>query len=425
MRPSMIRDCATLFMAAGLACLARPAGAAPVCSGANADGAVVCTVNPTLDPLARCNDGTIPTYWLRPGSGSGATHWVIWLEGGGQCTSQQACASRAAYAGRYLTANGFVAGIGQGVLSSDPDVNPLLYNANAVMVHYCSSDMWSGGYQSTGPFDPNDTSTWNFQGRRIALAAIASLGLLNVNFQGATQIILGGSSSGGIGIAVTANDILPTLPPAQDIRVVDDAGFAMDIGQYDPAMPPPYIHTGRPDAFEALFEAGMALWNGSGDAVCLAGALTRADRVACYSSAIFQKNDIPVPSFVAESQLDKPQLTDELCPEQQGNCALPHDPQSAQGQYATAFAQSMAATLAGVAQDTYAVFSPDAYQHSMMNNASFTTPFSFAEGPLAPRDVFDAWLEGSGKRIVELGTGPGVQLPGRAGPKTAHRTGRD
>ena len=406
-------DSAALALAAGLACAVVPACAAPVCGSPNADGAMLCGVNAGIDQLARCNDGTIPVYWFRPGHDSGATHWVIWLEGGGQCIDQQTCAARASGGQRYLTSSGFTAGSGGGgVLSSNATTNPLLYNANAVLVHYCSSDMWSGGYASAGAFDPNDTSTWYFEGRRIAMAAVASLGLLDYDFQGATQIILGGSSSGGIGIAVTANDILPLLPPAQDIRLVEDAGFAMNIGQYDPAAPAPYIYPGRPNAFDALFEAGMATWRGSGDSVCAAAARTPADQVACYSSDVFQKGYIRLPSFVAESQLDMPQLSDELCPQQNGNCVLPHDAQSPQGQYATAFALSMATALAGGDGAAYSVFSPDSYLHVMMSSGAFTRPFSFPQGPLAPRDVFDAWLQGDGsQRVVALGDGPGVQAP--------------
>ena len=228
----------------------------------------------------------------------------------------------------------------------------------------------------------------------------------------ATQIVLGGSSSGGIGIAVTANDILPELPPAPDIRLVEDAGFAMNIGQFDQTAPAPYVYAGHPDAFDALFEAGMALWGGWGDSVCAAAAQTPQDQVACYSSNIFRKGYIQLPSFVAESQLDTPQLSDELCAQDNGNCALPHDPQSPQGMYATAFALSMAATLAGDAASAYSVFSPDTYLHVMLSNAAFTRPFAFASGTLTPRDVFDAWLQSDGSlRIVALGTGPGVQLP--------------
>lgn len=400
-------------IAAGFVAVSGLASAAPVCSSPNADGAVLCSINPAFDQKARCNDGTVPTYWLRPGHDGGAMHWVIWLEGGGQCVDQQSCAARAANGGRYLTSTGFVAGVGQGLLSSNPMVNPVLYNANTVLVHYCSSDMWSGGYAPSASFDPADATTWYFEGRRIALAAIESLGVLNVNFAGATQIILGGSSSGGIGIAVTANDILPRLPPAQDIRLVEDAGFAMNIGQFDPAIPAPYIYPGKANAFDALFETAMALWNGSGDAVCAAAAQTAQDQVACYSSHVFQKGYIQLPSFVAESQLDAAQLSDEICPQNNGNCALPHDPLSAAGQYATAFALNMASTLAG--GSAYSVFSPDTYLHVVMSNAAFTRPFSFPDGQMAARDVFDAWLQGDGSQpVVELGNAPGVQGPDRS-----------
>lgn len=382
------------------------------CGGANADGAMLCSIDPSLDPKALCNDGTLPVFWVRPGSGAGAKRWVIWLEGGGQCTDRTSCAARAAGGDAgYVTANGFGPGTGQGILSSTASTNPMLYNANTVVVHYCSSDLWSGNQASNTRFDPGDPTTWSFQGRRIALAAVASLNELGLGFgNGTTRIVLGGSSAGGVGIAVTANDILPTLPNAPDIRVIDDAGFALNIGQYDPTARAPYVYAGKPDAFVSMIEAGMALWNGTGDAVCSSAATTPATRALCYSSTIFQNHDIPVPAFVAESQLDLAQVSDELCPQAYGNCPVSHDPGSMQGQYATAFGASMAAALGGPGGGAWTVFSPNLYLHVLMaDNDAFTKPYSFPGGTLSARQAVDTWLAGNGNgHVVNLGDKPGV-----------------
>ena len=404
----------TMVLAATLAALMLPglAKAGVSCGHANADGAMLCTIDPSLDPRALCNDGTLPVFWVRPGSGAGATQWVIWLEGGGQCIDQASCAARAQGGDSgFVTANGFGAGAGQGILASDARTNPALHNANTVLVHYCSSDFWSGNKASSAAFDPDAPGTWYFEGRRIALAAAASLAELGLGFgPGTTRIVLGGSSAGGVGIAVTARDLLPTLPAAPDIRLVEDAGFALDFGQYDPQAPAPYVHAGRANAFLALFEAGMALWNGTGDALCTAQSTTPAERAACYSSAIFQRGYITVPAFVAESQLDMAQITDELCPQDYGNCGVSHDPRSMQGQYATAFGAQMGSALMGTGGAAWSVFSPDSYLHVLMTDPNaFITSYAFPAGHISARQAVDAWLAGDGRsRVLDLGDKPGV-----------------
>ena len=395
--------------------LQSTAHAALTCGGANQSGARACFVDPAIDQGALCNDGSQPAFWVRPGSGTGAKTWLIWLEGGGQCTSQQSCAARAKGADAHLlTSEGFTAAPGAGVLSASPVINPILYNANTVLIHYCSSDDWSGGRNSHAAFNPADPATWQFQGRRIALAAIASLRELGPAFQKASHIVLGGSSAGGVGITVTANDIIPALPATvASIHVVNDAGFGIEIGQYDPAISSPYVYKGQPTAFTQLFEAGMALWSGRGDAKCDVDAQSPQARAACYSALVFNRGYIGVPSFIAESQLDSAQLSDELCPAEGGNCSVPHDPQSMQGQYAAAFGRTMAHDLMGAgAAATYAVYSPDSVMHTMLANGSeFSVKHPFPNARLSPQAVFDLWLAGDGRRrIVEIATSPGLAV---------------
>ena len=411
----------TLAAAAASAAPGRLHAATPQCGTPDQAGSRACFIDPTIDPAALCNDGTTPAFWVRPGSGSGAARWVIWLEGGGECADQTQCAMRAQSSPDLLTSNGFKAGDGVGVLSPNATTNPLLYNANTVLVHYCSSDDWSGNYTTTHTFSPSDPTTWNFQGRRIALAAVRSLNELGLGFAAAQQILLGGTSAGGEGITVTANDILPVLPAAaKDVRFVNDAGFALNIGQYDSTAPSPFIYQGKPDAFTSHFEAALSLWQGRGDAKCDATAHTTLQHVNCYnSSLVLQHGYIALPSFVAESQIDTAQLTDQLCPLLYGNCNVPHDPNSMQGIYATAFGMHMAAQLKGAGTPAaYSVFSPDAYMHVILSNSAvYTTPYAFPGGPLLARDVFDDWLaHPTGPRIVDLGSGPGVaaRVPGTA-----------
>lgn len=386
------------------------------CSAPIADGSMACFIDPSIDTGALCNDGTLPAFWVRPGSGSGMHHWVIWLQGGGMCIDKTSCSERAQSSGSapFVTSNGFQAESGNGLLASSGSTNPILYNANTVLIHYCSSDYWSGDAAPAGgtQFSPTDPGTWYFRGRRIALAAIASLSELRQNFAGAKQILLGGDSAGGLGITVTTNDIAPLLPPAHDVRLVNDAGFALDIGQFSSKAPVPYIYHGYPNAFDTIFIDGMKLWQGRGDKPCDASAHTTQQHINCYNSSyVLQNKYIAQPAFVAESQLDMAQLTDQLCPQDYGQCGVPHSRSTPQGVYAVAFGNAMAATLTGGGTGaSYAVFSPDKYMHVILaDKTEFNSKFQFGNVRLSPQHVLDTWLtDPHGNRIVDIGTGPGL-----------------
>ena len=269
-----------LALVTGLLALAGAgrAAAAVNCSSTKSVGAYTCSIDPAFDPTALCNDGTLPAFWYRPGFGSGSSIWVIWLQGGVGCIDQVSCYARATTPSTapLITSTGFTATPLEsgGVLSPAPGQNPALYNANQVMLHYCSSDSWAGNQPATGGFDPAKPATWNFKGRPIVLASVRSLAELEPGFAAATTIIWGGSSAGGQGATITANDVAPLLPAGARVLLVNDAGFTLDIGQYDPSVAAPYVYPGSPTSFETASMEGLALWNGRGDAVCDAAAQT-------------------------------------------------------------------------------------------------------------------------------------------------------
>ena len=150
------------------------AAAGPNCY-ATMEGATACTVDTTLDAKALCNDGSQPAFWYRPGTGTGATRWVFWFEGGAQCDDQPTCTARAMTSPTLITSNGFMPGAGQGLLSNSASISPLLHNANIVNMHYCSSDTWAGARapsKTAGKFSPTDVDTWSFQGRAIAAVQV-------------------------------------------------------------------------------------------------------------------------------------------------------------------------------------------------------------------------------------------------------------
>jgi hypothetical protein len=396
--------------------LARPAQAAVAC-GAVTAGGYTCSVDPAFDPTALCNDGTAPAFWWRPGFGAGANTWVIWLQGGQECVDQASCAARVASPNTapLVTSNGFSATTFEevGVLSPVQSENPVLYDANEVMLHYCSSDDWQGNQPATGRFNPNVTATWNFKGRAIAQAQIRSIEEAVPGFMGATRVILGGSSAGGEGMTNLTNDLLPLLPAAAQVLLVNDAGFLLDFGQFDATQPAPYVYPGHPNSSENGANEGLALWHGRGDRLCDAAAHTPQQHMNCYfSSYVLEKGYISVAVFVSESQLDTAQITVNLCPLLNGMCNLPHNPSSQQGVYATNFGVQMKANLTGTGtKAAYSAFSPDEYMHIMLqDDAQFVTGVPVGTAMVSPQMALDTWLASpSGARVLTFGTGPGVQ----------------
>lgn len=187
-------------------------------------------------PGAVCMDGTPPAYYLRHGSGSGSSKWIIFFEGGGWCYTLAACAQRA------RTDLGSSISYPECLLRNkirfymhhDPKKNPLMYNWNVVYVKYCDGGSYAGdaavvleagqgqtqGRRLDGRSDeeeeargqegnasthreglgaPRETATLHFRGRANREGTIHQL-LHTTALGAATDIVLGGCSAGALGI---------------------------------------------------------------------------------------------------------------------------------------------------------------------------------------------------------------------------------
>ena len=116
-------------------------------------------------PNARCNDDTQAVYYLRGAGADGAVSgrkWLIFLHGGGSCSTDEACAERwfdpdaspdgfIGYHGNMTASTGVSQNFnGEGLLDfdgvdglADPGSNPF-GGFNRIMVPYCSSDTYAG-----------------------------------------------------------------------------------------------------------------------------------------------------------------------------------------------------------------------------------------------------------------------------------------
>ncbi|XP_059488016.1 palmitoleoyl-protein carboxylesterase notum1' [Neocloeon triangulifer] len=184
------------------------------------------------DQRVTCNDGSPAGYYIRKTPGS--RRWIIFLEGGMYCYDPRSCGRRWARAKGLMSSHQWAdvrhAG---GILSPNSDENPYWWNANHILVPYCSSDSWSG---AQGPSrrryfyasEPN-TPRFNFMGSYIVSQVVSDLlpqGLIN-----GSKLILAGSSAGGTGVLLNIDRIASTLrrvAPRLDVRGLSDSGWFLD-----------------------------------------------------------------------------------------------------------------------------------------------------------------------------------------------------
>ena len=89
------------------------------------------------DPLARCMDGTLGGFYHQPASNaSAAAKWIIHLQGGGECTTKDACQKKAATsalgsASFFHDSYDFE---GRFYMDDDPATNPELHHWHHVQV---------------------------------------------------------------------------------------------------------------------------------------------------------------------------------------------------------------------------------------------------------------------------------------------------
>jgi hypothetical protein len=269
-------------------------------------------VDLNVSPNAVCNDGGPAVYTLQPGFGAASTRWIIFLEGGDLCTDQSSCAARYASSPGLVTSSFFLThqlNLDPGLEQSDPTVNPDFYDANIVKIAYCSSDWWSGHASGVGAFNGNNVSTWSFQGHAIIEGVIEDLKQKHGLGQ-ATEVLFAGASAGGVGVFVNTTEVAALLPPSARFLANPEAGYGINVNSYASTNPPTYVST-SPQTFYSgqVFGSGVTLWGGSGDANCVARAVSSTDLFNCMSPPFLTASQyIQTPMFIRESLDDQIQL---------------------------------------------------------------------------------------------------------------------
>eukprot|EP01104_Vermistella_antarctica_P013868 TRINITY_DN4272_c0_g1_i2.p1 TRINITY_DN4272_c0_g1~~TRINITY_DN4272_c0_g1_i2.p1 ORF type:complete len:357 (-),score=50.57 TRINITY_DN4272_c0_g1_i2:413-1366(-) len=207
-------------------------------------------------PTALCNDGSPAGYYVRPGFGSGKSTWVVLLEGGWLCFSEETCAKRYVKSPSLMSSKAFEDTLLPiGIQSMDPIANPYLYSANQVFVSYCSSDFWTGN-------TTEGDGTFVFLGTEIVRSVFDDLSSAMSN---ADTVVLTGDSAGGIGVIQNADRVATYIPQSAEYFAFADSGFfqanavyaAENCSTYDTCPMP------QADAY------GFALWNATSVDACV------------------------------------------------------------------------------------------------------------------------------------------------------------
>ena len=172
-----------------------------------------------------CNDGTTAGYYIKRSYES--NNWILYLEGGWYCFNDASCTQRMntpELNGLTSSRNWLSKKRGLGILSPSVIENPTWYNANHVLVPYCSSDAWSGNisrFESGGKF--------SFMGYRIINEVIQEL--LPQGLREAKRLLMAGSSIGGIGVIMNIDRVAKMMATAGSsckVRGISDSGWYLE-----------------------------------------------------------------------------------------------------------------------------------------------------------------------------------------------------
>lgn len=222
---------------------------------------------------AVCLDGSPAGFWFSEGSGEGKDKYVIHHMGGGWCSSVDDCIRRSKQKtegdsvalgssddwkahvtceakspftdkdiedmdqfDKKTTEKGslpcYYDGGQSGLLSYNSIENPLAYNWNKVYVPYCDGASFSGDVEK--PVGSNKTKgEVYFRGKAILNAVYDTLLSPRYNMGNADDIILSGSSAGGLAVILHADTIADKIHKhngnTPNIAGIPDAAFFMDV----------------------------------------------------------------------------------------------------------------------------------------------------------------------------------------------------
>ena len=296
---------------------------------------------------AACLDGSQAGMYVRRGAQVGK--YVVSLQGGGECVTQEECEQRA------TTKLGSSKTWPQEMTlwraqSGDKRVNPDMFDWNQIFVPYCSGDLFLGTNGTSG-------NRGALIVEEVVRTAAALYGLAD-----ADTIVLTGESAGGIGALALADFVagivreVTTRPSPTDFKVLSIGGFYFPNDAPDPAAKPgSYIPWGA-EAWPKYF----AFWGVNARVLaprCVAAAPDEPWRCALGALAFPYYGN---PVFLAEALTDRVVMA--LHDGFQGGDPRTWD--AAARAYAESWQRFMLHALAAPLASSAGVFAPACFLHT-------------------------------------------------------------
>ncbi|XP_063938293.1 pectin acetylesterase 8 isoform X4 [Daucus carota subsp. sativus] len=166
---------------------------------------------------AVCLDGSPPAYQLDWGKEDGAKNWLLHLQGGYWCTTTQECQTRMNDSSGLGSSTKMKRSYFSGILTNNETLNPYFYNWNRVFVRYCDGSCFTGDKQefsADGPY---------YRGSRVFSAIIDEL--MKLGMKNAQNVLLSGSSAGGLGTMVHCDRFRNRFPTSTKFKCLSDASY--------------------------------------------------------------------------------------------------------------------------------------------------------------------------------------------------------
>ena len=252
---------------------------------------------------AKCIDGSPAAFYLRPGTGSGASKWVVFHQGGGWCISLSDCRARANTTLGSSVGYGAELAMPDQLLSSNATINPLLHNWNVAYLTYCDGGSFVGDAVAS-----DAQGALHFRGRANKEATLATL-LARHELASASEVVISGGSAGGLAAFIHADwwcDAIRTATGGSlsKCAALPDSGFFLDYeSPHATAVPPPAKYKGG--YFRAYMGWAFDAFNASGGlhADCVAAMANRGTPNLC----MFAEHTAPfihTPLFALQSEYD-------------------------------------------------------------------------------------------------------------------------
>ncbi|XP_069680957.1 palmitoleoyl-protein carboxylesterase NOTUM [Periplaneta americana] len=354
-------------------------------------------------PNITCNDGSPAGFYLRRSHGS--RRWIVFLEGGWYCYDQRSCHSRWQRLRHLMTSRHWpeTRSVG-GILSMNPEDNQFWWNANHVLVPYCTSDSWSGTR-----VQPTAETRFSFMGALVVRQVVQDL--LPLGLGNASLLLLAGSSAGGTGVMVNLNPVAALLPHVS-VRGVSDSGWFLDRA--------PYSQDGQALAPLDAVKKGIQLWQGQVPSECRT--LYPLEPWRCYFGYRAYPT-LTAPLFVFQWLFDEAQMTAD-------NVGAPVTKQQWD------YIHQMGDSLRGSFCNVTAVFAPSCISHSVLTKKDWqSVKIDEVSLPQALRCWEMSAHSGTGlgqtplplklaRNLVRSGTSPTVEAPQRRRKTTGNNKGK-